>query len=81
MRRNPRRVPSPTKKAERPRREPATARDWHRLMQKVIARARQLKDRREPGLQSAINQGAIPQTLKRMGIICETDIRREFPDP
>lgn len=81
MRRNPRRVPSPNRKPERPQREPTTERAWRLLMQKVLARARQLQDRREKGLQAAINQGTIAQTLKRMGIICETDIMREFPDP
>lgn len=63
------------------RTEPDTAQGWANLMRRVLARAKKLRDRRVGGLERAAHNGQINQTLKRMGIICEADILREFPDP
>jgi len=62
-------------------REPDTPQGWVRLMRRVLARAKKLRDRRVPGLEEAVRKGQIRQALKRMSIICEPDILREFPDP
>lgn len=70
----PRVKPSPTKAPQSPI-------EWDRLMKKVIDRATQLKDRRLAGLQGVIQQGRSAVFLRKMGIICENDILREFPDP
>ena len=66
---------------KKPSRAPNTPMAWLRLMQKVIARARQLRDRRVPGLERALKEQTMDKMLRRMGIICEADILREFPDP
>lgn len=63
------------------RREPSTPQEWITLMRRVISRAKKLRDRRAAGLEEAVRQRKTHQTLKRMGIICEADILREFPDP
>lgn len=63
------------------RREPNSPQDWARLMRSVLDRAKKLRDRRVPGLEEAVRKGQARQTLKRMSIICEVDVLREFPDP
>jgi len=60
---------------------PRTPHEWDNLMRRVIARAAQVQDRRLQGLQGVISSGETSKFLKRMGIICENDILREFPDP
>lgn len=53
---------------------------WDALMRKVIARAEETEDRRLEGLKKACEEGRSEAFLRRMGIICEVDIVREFPD-
>lgn len=72
-----RQVNRPTK----PKREPTTSREWQKLMLKVIERATKLKDPRVQALKNAISEARTAQVLKRMRIICDNDILREFPDP
>jgi len=60
---------------------PKTPHEWDGLMRKVMARAVQVQDRRLQGLQGVISRGETAKFLKKMGIICENDILREFPDP
>lgn len=48
------------------------------LMRVCLARAKELNDRRLPGLMRAIQDNKVALTLKRMGIICMADIDREF---
>jgi hypothetical protein len=60
---------------------PKTPHEWDALMRKVMARAAQVQDRRLQGLQGVISRGETAKFLKKMGIICENDILREFPDP
>jgi hypothetical protein len=45
-----------------------------------MARATLLRDRRLQGLQGVLSRGQAAKHLKLMGIICENDILREFPD-
>jgi hypothetical protein len=71
-----RQVNPPTK----PPREPQTDREWQRLMTKVIKRATEMKDPRVAALKRAVTEARTAQTLKRMRIICDNDILREFPD-
>lgn len=60
---------------------PKTPHEWDALMRRVMARATEVKDRRLQGFQGVISRGETARFLKKMGIICENDIRREFPDP
>jgi hypothetical protein len=60
---------------------PKTPHEWDNLMRKVMARAAEVQDRRLQGLQGVISRGETAKFLKRLGIICENDILREFPDP
>lgn len=59
----------------------ATPVDWDRLMQRVVARAEAVGDSRASMLRNLASQGQTAQALKRMGIIGENDIQREFPTP
>jgi hypothetical protein len=59
---------------------PKTHHEWDNLMRKVIARAKEQQDRRLEGLQGVIPKGQSAKFLKKLGIICENDILREFPD-
>ena len=66
--------PSVTKK-------PVTPREWDDLLRKVMARATQVQDRRLQGLQGVIPKGESQKLLRKLGIVCENDILREFPGP
>lgn len=61
-------------------RMPKTPFEWENLMRQVMARARDQRDRRHEGLKGVIERGEAAKVLRRMGIICEADIQREFPD-
>jgi hypothetical protein len=53
--------------------------EWNALLKKSIARAEGLKDRRTEGLRAALSTNRSEVVLRRMGIITEKDILREFP--
>jgi hypothetical protein len=53
--------------------------DWERLARQAIAQAELAGDSRAQAIRNAIQAGVADKVLKRMGIIGETDIRREFP--
>jgi hypothetical protein len=53
--------------------------DWERLAHQAIARAEQAGDPRAGAIRTALTQGRASQFLKRLGIIGEIDISREFP--
>lgn len=55
--------------------------DWDRLLRQAITAAQACQDPRLKALQMASQQGRAMQVLKRMGIIGEADLRREFPVP
>lgn len=59
---------------------PTRALEWKRLMEKTLARADKLKDRRAAGLRQAVVDGRAEPLLRRMGIISEADLLREFPE-
>ena len=59
---------------------PQTHHEWDHLMRRVIARATEQKDRRLAGLQGVISKGQTSKFLRKLGIICDNDILREFPD-
>lgn len=52
---------------------------WESLMQRAIQLAQQKKDPRLGVLQLGSQQGKAQATLKRLGIIGEADLTREFP--
>ena len=60
---------------------PSTPQDWDKLMRRVMARAAYVKDRRLAGMQGIISSGKSQVYLRKMGIICENDILRVFPEP
>lgn len=62
------------------KRGPSNPVEWERLLRKAIARAEMLQDRRVAGLKAALAQGKAEQALKRLGVIREEDLLREFPD-
>ena len=53
--------------------------EWTQLMRQTIQRADKLGDRRTQGLRKALADGKAEAHLRRMGVICETDLHREFP--
>jgi len=65
---------------EKVSRLPKTPFEWDNLLRKVMDRAKAQGDRRHAGLQGVIRRGDSAKVLQRMGIICEADILREFPD-
>lgn len=57
-----------------------TQNQWTQLLRKAIARAQANKDPRLPSLQHALQQAEPELLLRRMSIICDADLLREFPD-
>jgi hypothetical protein len=56
--------------------------DWEKLYQKVLARARLLKnDRVARALEAAHASNTLSQCLKKMSILSEVDLNRELPLP
>jgi hypothetical protein len=64
-----------------PKREPVSPLDWERLLRKAIERAQKTKDSRLVMLQTALSQKRGRNVLKKLGIICDADLTREFPEP
>lgn len=54
------------------------AKSWDALMHKAITRARETGDARLKALETALSQGKSAALLKRLGIIGEADLAREF---
>lgn len=63
-----------------PKRGAAAPSQWNQLMRKALARAQEIGDSRVGSLQQALREGTVEKTLRRMSIVCEADIAREFPD-
>ncbi len=61
---------------EAPSRSPI---EWERLLKRALEQAEKAQDRRVGALRAALSQGRAAEVLKRMGIIGENDIDREFP--
>lgn len=62
-----------------PQKRTLTQIEWDRLLRRAIDRADLVKDSRVTALRAALAQGTASQTLKKMGIIGENDLLREFP--
>jgi len=58
---------------------PRSPREWDALARKAIARATLLDDRRLHGLKAAIVAGKTAEHLRKMSIVSEADVLREFP--
>lgn len=52
---------------------------WGQLLRKTMRQAELTKDPRLPALQQALMAGTAEKTLRRLSIICDADIQREFP--
>lgn len=55
--------------------------DWKQLLVKAIQRAETSGDRRLEGLKRALVDGQAERHLRRLGIIHDVDLSREFPVP
>lgn len=55
------------------------ATNWEGLLRKAITRAEAVGDKRIAVLKKALSAGTASATLKRMGIIGDNDLQREFP--
>jgi len=62
------------------RKAPLKQTEWVHLIQRAIAQADKNGDRRAYGLRKALADGKTEPTLRRLGIISEADLRREFPE-
>lgn len=60
---------------------PANHVGWNDLIRQVIERAELRGDRRLSGLRKSLTDGRAEAHLRRLGIISETDLHREFPTP
>jgi len=58
---------------------PKTTHQWAQLMRSVLARAETVKHPIVNGLREAQAKGKTEEFLRRLGIICQQDIEREFP--
>lgn len=63
---------------KRPTPIPRSSVEWNSLMRKVIAQAESLNDPRVPSLRLSLSKGESERRLRRLGIISESDINREF---
>jgi hypothetical protein len=68
-------TPAPLKRAA------SAPSQWNQLMRKALTRAQEVGDSRVGSLQQALREGTVEKTLRRMSIVCDADIAREFPDP
>jgi hypothetical protein len=76
MTHRPRHAPgSPSTKAT----TPSSAHEWAHLLQLVIQKAAEREDPRLHSLRQAAMDGRAESCLRKMAIICETDVMREFP--
>ena len=69
--------PPPTAKVQAPK----SHEEWTRLLRQVVERAEMLQHRQLPGLRASLAQGAAERHLRTLGILCQTDLDREFPLP
>ncbi len=63
-----------------PKRTASAPSQWNQLLRKTLARAQATGDSRVGSLQQALREGTVEATLRRMSIVCDADILREFPD-
>jgi hypothetical protein len=53
--------------------------EWLNLARTAVEAAEHIGDRRAFSLRAAITEGKSEKVLRQMGIICESDVEREFP--
>lgn len=58
---------------------PSRKEDWKQLLRKTIQRAEASEDRRLEGLKNALVKDLAEPHLRRLGIIHDRDLQREFP--
>jgi hypothetical protein len=59
---------------------PERREDWKQLLRKAIEVAERTGDRRVEGLKRALVDNAAEKHLRRLGIIHDGDLTREFPN-
>lgn len=68
-----------TQQTKRAIQAPNRREDWKQLLNKALARAEASGDRRAIGLKQALIDGEAEKHLRRLGVIHEGDLTREFP--
>jgi hypothetical protein len=74
----PTRILNQQPKSQRSIKAPTRQEDWKQLLRKAIQQAENSKDRRLEGLRNALANNQAEKHLKKLGIIHEGDIKREF---
>lgn len=69
------------KPKEGPKRGVLSPTGWDGLILKAIRLAEIQEDRRLEGLRRASEEGRSELFLRKLGIICDADLAREFPGP
>lgn len=52
---------------------------WNQLLRRAISAAELAKDPRLTALRQAMMANTAEKTLRRMSVICDADLQREFP--
>lgn len=60
---------------------PKNHNEWKALLNQVIDRAERMGHRQLPGLRAAMTENRAETHLRRLGIISQNDLDREFPQP
>ena len=60
---------------------PQTHDDWHQLMMQALQLAEKVQDPRTNGLRAALAEGKSEAYLRKIGVICPADLKREFQTP
>lgn len=58
---------------------PANQYEWTQLIARALETAERSRDPRAAGLRKALDSGQGERHLRLMGIVCQADIDREFP--
>lgn len=59
---------------------PTLPHEWLTLLKTAIAQAEQRGDPRLAGLRKGLEVGQAERVLRRLGIACPADLKREFPE-
>ena len=66
-------------KAPKPKKQnPKSPVEWNALLRKAISRAEAIEDSRLAGLKLALSKGQAERKLRRMCIVSDADLDREF---
>ena len=58
---------------------PQRREDWNKLLKAALQRAEANQDRRSEGIKRAMIDNKAEAHLRRLGIVCDADLTREFP--